>query len=157
MVSHQKPRCALAGESRPAEKGRTFPRGAFRPALVLATLCLAGPQGATAREFVGTVMPTLTTMGLTPVLCSRLAEPPKDLRLPVGAQLFAGSIPIHVVGKILNHVETGVTAVYDRHSYDAEKRAALDLWGRELQRILGKRAKSPILSFAPPESRRVPA
>jgi len=29
--------------------------------------------------------------------------------------------------KILNHVESGVTTVYDRHSYDAEKRAALAL------------------------------
>ena len=29
-----------------------------------------------------------------------------------------------VVSKILNHVETGVTAVYDRHRYDREKRAA---------------------------------
>lgn len=27
-----------------------------------------------------------------------------------------------VVSKILNHVESGLTAVYDRHSYDAEKR-----------------------------------
>jgi hypothetical protein len=30
-----------------------------------------------------------------------------------------------VVSKILNHVETGVTAIYDPHSYDLEKRAAL--------------------------------
>ena len=29
----------------------------------------------------------------------------------------------------MNHVESGITAVYDRHSYDAEKRHALDLWG----------------------------
>ena len=26
-----------------------------------------------------------------------------------------------VMSKILNHVESGITAVYDRHSYDAEK------------------------------------
>ena len=30
-----------------------------------------------------------------------------------------------VVSKILNHAESGITAVYDRHSYDAEKRQAL--------------------------------
>ncbi len=29
----------------------------------------------------------------------------------------------------MNHVKSGITAVYDRHSYDAEKRRALDLWG----------------------------
>lgn len=30
----------------------------------------------------------------------------------------------------------GVTAVYDRHSYDAEKRAALDFWGRHVEAIV---------------------
>ena len=46
------------------------------------------------------------------------------------------------IGKILNHVENGVTAIYDRHSYDAEKRKALNAWGRRLERIIkGKTAK----------------
>ena len=80
-----------------------------------------------------------------------------DLRRTAASLMTSAGVSRLVVGKILNHVETGVTAVYDRHSYDAEKRAALDLWGHELQRILRKRAKSPVLSFAPPESRRVPA
>ena len=30
------------------------------------------------------------------------------------------------VKKILNHAERDVTAVYDRHSYDPEKRTALE-------------------------------
>jgi len=34
-------------------------------------------------------------------------------------------VPRLVVAKILNHVERGITAVYDRHSYDNEKRRAL--------------------------------
>jgi integrase len=48
-----------------------------------------------------------------------------------------------VVSKILNHSQKGVTAIYDRYSYDAEKKAALDKWDRELRRILGvpQRAK----------------
>ena len=41
-----------------------------------------------------------------------------------------------VVSKLLNHVEPGVTSVYDRHSYDAEKRAALDAWGARLDEIV---------------------
>ena len=46
------------------------------------------------------------------------------------------------IGKILNHVEPGVTAVYDRHSYDHEKRKALNAWGRKLESIVtGKKAK----------------
>ena len=40
-----------------------------------------------------------------------------------------------VVSKVLNHVESGITAVHDRHSYDAEKRAALDAWGRRVEEI----------------------
>ena len=42
-----------------------------------------------------------------------------------------------VVPKILNHAEPGVTAVYDRHSYDAEKRTALLTWGGRLEEIAG--------------------
>jgi uncharacterized protein YuzE len=38
--------------------------------------------------------------------------------------------------KILNHAERDVTAVYDRHTYDPEKRTALDAWGRRLEAIV---------------------
>jgi hypothetical protein len=31
-----------------------------------------------------------------------------------------------VIAKVLNHVDRGVTAIYDRHSYDEEKRVALE-------------------------------
>jgi hypothetical protein len=49
------------------------------------------------------------------------------------ASLMTGmGIPRLVVGKILNHVEPGVTKVYDRHSYDKEKREALESWGKRL-------------------------
>ncbi|MBI5447091.1 MAG: hypothetical protein HY900_38475 [Deltaproteobacteria bacterium] len=44
-----------------------------------------------------------------------------------------------------NHAEPGVTAVYDRHGYDAEKRAALEKWARRLQEIVeGKRAEKVV-------------
>ena len=42
------------------------------------------------------------------------------------------------MSKILNHVESGITAVYDRHSYDAEKRHALDLWGSYVEQIVAR-------------------
>ena len=45
-------------------------------------------------------------------------------------------VPRLVVGKILNHVEAGVTRVYDRHGYDEEKRHALEKWARRLDEIL---------------------
>jgi hypothetical protein len=37
---------------------------------------------------------------------------------------------------VLNHAESGVTAVYDRHSYDAEKKDALDKWATKLMRTV---------------------
>ena len=46
--------------------------------------------------------------------------------------MASAGVPRLVIGKVLNHVEHGVTAVYDRHSYDGEKRAALDTWARDL-------------------------
>jgi hypothetical protein len=48
----------------------------------------------------------------------------------VGVQRF-------VIGRLLNHVEPGVTRVYDRHSYDAEKRKASDRWDGALRTYLG--------------------
>ncbi len=55
-----------------------------------------------------------------------------------------------VVSKILNHVESGITAVYDRHSYAAEKRHALDLWGNYVERVAaGEPAPSNVVELAP--------
>ena len=62
---------------------------------------------------------------------------PHDLRRTAASHMTSIGIPRLVVSKILNHAETGVTAVYDRHSYDAEKREALDTWGRKLEVIVG--------------------
>jgi hypothetical protein len=47
-----------------------------------------------------------------------------------------------VISKVLNHItmETGgnrITLVYDRHTYDQEKREALTAWGNHIQAILG--------------------
>lgn len=61
---------------------------------------------------------------------------PHDLRRTVASQITAMGIPRLVVSKILNHVESGVTAVYDRHSYDKEKRTALNKWSKRLEEIV---------------------
>lgn len=50
---------------------------------------------------------------------------PHDLRRTSASLMTGAGVPRLTVSKILNHVEKGVTAVYDRHSYDAEKRDAL--------------------------------
>ena len=60
-----------------------------------------------------------------------------DLRRTAASFMTSMGISRLVVSKILNHVESGVTAVYDRHSYDAEKRRALVRWGERVGSILG--------------------
>jgi integrase len=62
---------------------------------------------------------------------------PHDLRRSAASHMTSMGISRLVVSKILNHVERGVTAVYDRHSYDKEKRQALETWGRKLREIIG--------------------
>jgi len=61
---------------------------------------------------------------------------PHDLRRTAASHMTSIGISRLVISKILNHVESGVTAVYDRHSYDKEKRNALDAWCRRLNEIL---------------------
>jgi integrase len=55
-----------------------------------------------------------------------------DLRRTAASCMTGMGIPRLTVSKILNHVEPGVTAVYDRHSYDKEKREALEEWNNRL-------------------------
>jgi hypothetical protein len=53
-------------------------------------------------------------------------------------------IPRLVVAKILNHAELGVTKVYDRHSYDSEKREALEVWGQKVMELVHVEVRSRI-------------
>jgi integrase len=63
-----------------------------------------------------------------------------DLRRTAASYMTGIGISRLVVGKLLNHVESGVTAIYDRHSYDREKREALDAWGERLFEIVETQA-----------------
>jgi integrase len=69
-----------------------------------------------------------------------------DLRRTAASMMASGGIPRLTISKILNHVERTVTAVYDRHSYDPEKRAALDWWDAKVKAILSEKAAT-ILPF----------
>ncbi len=59
-----------------------------------------------------------------------------DFRRTAASMMAGMGVPRLVVGKILNHIETGVTNVYDRHSYDKEKQEALNAWGARLFRMV---------------------
>jgi integrase len=65
-----------------------------------------------------------------------------DLRRTAASMMASGGISRLTISKILNHVERTVTAVYDRHSYDAEKAAALRWWNAKLASILAARQSS---------------
>ena len=60
---------------------------------------------------------------------------PHDLRRTAASQLASMGFSRLVIAKILNHAERGVTAVYDRHSYDSEKREALTAWGLKVAEL----------------------
>ena len=55
----------------------------------------------------------------------------------------------HVADKILNHQTgtiSGVAAVYQRHEFLAERRAALDLWGAHVAAIVERRMDGKIVA-----------
>jgi len=72
---------------------------------------------------------------------------PHDLRRTAASHMASMGISRLVISKILNHVETGITAVYDRHSYDAEKREALEAWAAKLRDIIAGR-KTKVVPLA---------
>ena len=69
---------------------------------------------------------------------------PHDLRRTAASCMTGMGVPRLVVQKLLNHVERGVTAVYDRHSYDAEKREALEKWGARVD-LLSQQTSASVL------------
>jgi integrase len=70
-----------------------------------------------------------------------------DLRRTAASFMAGGGVPRLTISKVLNDVERGVTAIYDRHSYDPEKRAALDWWSAKLTAIIAG-SESKVLPFA---------
>ena len=61
---------------------------------------------------------------------------PHDLRRTVATRMRELGISRGDVKMVLNHVETDVTARYDRYDGLAEKRRALDIWARRLEQII---------------------
>lgn len=75
-----------------------------------------------------------------------------DLRRTFATNLAIGGTPIHVTEKILNHVSgtlSGVAAIYNRHNYAEEMRAAVETWEATLMALVKASAARPA-----PNSRR---
>lgn len=68
-----------------------------------------------------------------------------DLRRTAATKMAALGILPHVVEAILNHASgtiSGVAAIYNRHTYAAEKKRALQAWAREIERIASGKAET---------------
>jgi integrase len=69
------------------------------------------------------------------------APPPwilHDIRRSVASGMARLGINLPVIEKILNHVSGsfgGIVGVYQRHSFEAEKRAALDCWAQHIDAL----------------------
>ena len=64
---------------------------------------------------------------------------PRDLRRTVTTHMSRLGILAEIRNRIQDHSIAGIEAKhYDRHDYLPEKRAALEKWERELQRIVGE-------------------
>ena len=76
---------------------------------------------------------------------------PHDLRRTAASNITALGINRLTVSKVLNHVETGVTAIYDRYQYDTEKRHALEAWAAQLDSIIsGKTSADNVVELKAP-------
>jgi integrase len=73
-----------------------------------------------------------------------------DLRRTMATRMADLGVQPHVIEAILNHVsghKAGVAGVYNRSTYAAEKRAALDLWGAHVQTLVAKASGANITMF----------
>jgi integrase len=67
-----------------------------------------------------------------------------DLRRTARSLMSRAGVDANVAERVLNHVIPGVRGVYDRHSYEAEKRDALERLTMQLTRILQPQPDSVI-------------
>jgi integrase len=72
-----------------------------------------------------------------------------DLRRTAATKMAEAGVARHHISAVLNHVDAGaaVTRVYDRYSYDAEKRKALETWAQTLKSITADSQPAKVLSF----------
>lgn len=112
----------------PHGTGRLFPRG-------------TGPQGRAAkriREAMGSETPHWRW---------------HDIRRTVATGMQRLGVQLEVTEAVLNHVSgsgAGIVGVYQLHHWAAEKRDALDAWGTEVERMVGKVSRHSDVSAAEP-------
>jgi integrase len=71
-----------------------------------------------------------------------------DLRRTLRTGLAELGVTFEVAERVLNHAMPGLQAVYNRHNYSAEKRAALTLWAEHVLALAEKR-EATLIAFRP--------
>ena len=62
-----------------------------------------------------------------------------DLRRTAASGMARLGVQPHVIARVLNHAETGITGrVYVRHGWLDEKRQALDLWAAKVDAVVAE-------------------
>ena len=72
----------------------------------------------------------------------------RDLRRTVETRLASLGVAQEIINRTLNHAQGPITTTYNRYEYLEEKRAALQKWGDELDRIVGAPAPSNVVRLA---------
>jgi integrase len=70
-----------------------------------------------------------------------------DLRRTVATRMAELGVQPHIIEAVLNHVsghKSGVAGIYNRATYDREKRQALDLWAEHLLAVVEGRAATVV-------------
>lgn len=74
-----------------------------------------------------------------------------DLRRSVASGMARIGVELHVIERCLNHVSGsfgGIVAVYQKHKYETETRAALEAWGRHIDAILSGKPAGNVVELA---------
>jgi len=74
---------------------------------------------------------------------------PHDLRRTLATGLGRIGYMDEMIGLVLNHTRSGVTAIYNRHRYDNEKRRALEAWSIKVKNILKDDEQNNLIPFTP--------
>jgi integrase len=81
-----------------------------------------------------------------------------DLRRTAASGMAKLNVPPHVVDRILNHVGgtiRGVAAVYNRHAYVDERKAALDRWAAHIEGLI-RPGSCNVMAFKAPDEEAIP-
>ena len=117
------------------------------PAMALEILSSTPRRGASVFGVKGTGFTSWSIA--TAAMRKRLVKPMADWRLHDlrrTARTGFGRIgvPPHIAELLINHVKGGVQAVYDKYSYQAEKRDALARWANYVGAVVGGHASNVV-------------